>query len=329
MRTVLIKSLLVSVIYCFSISIGAYSIVFVHIGKQLPVYLPDALFQARLFNEQCDIYLIANQQALDAYHAHNALNVNMIPIETLRKTKAHKKFLKASIFNQKPGEQFWLYASERFLYLDDFMQQFNKEQVFHLESDNMLYVDLAELMPIFLQKYPAIAAVFDNDIRCVPGFIYISHRKVMHELAECFVKHARSGKNDMEVIGQFKEKYGIRSIDNLPIVTDAYKNRYTLKSTMGHTTKYPDNYSKHLRQFRSVFDGAALGQYLGGLDPIHRDSQPGFINESCLFNSSHFTYTWEVDAQGRKIPYMVLEGESYRINNLHVHSKNLKQFLSI
>jgi hypothetical protein len=96
-----------------------------------------------------------------------------------------------------------------------------------------------------------------------------------------------------------------------------------------------------------VFDAAAIGQYLGGADsrsfrplrrfwhrflkpktPILPSLGPGFINESCLFDASLFSYLWGPDAQGRRVPYMVFEGQQIPIANLHIHSKDLARFAS-
>lgn len=309
--------------------VAAYSIVFVHIGKQLPVYLDDALLQARLFNKDCKIYLIANQQALEQHRFDCSIELSIVPIETLRRTKAHQDFIKGSTLDRNNSNGFWFYASERFLYLDDFMQQFNVEHVFHLESDNMLYVDLSELMPVFIEKYPGIAATFDNDDRCIPGFVYIANKEVMHELAQCFAHYACHGKSDMEVLAIFKKIHGSGVIENLPIIIDSYRKKFGLKSTTGRVPLDRFAYSKNLNDFNSVFDAAALGQYLGGKDKIHKDPEPGFINESCLFNPSRCSYIWQVDACKRKVPYIVFGHEVYRINNFHVHSKDLKKFSSI
>ena len=88
-------------------------------------------------------------------------------------------------------------------------------------------------------------------------------------------------------------------------------------------------YTNHFYLFNSLFDAAAFGQYLGGEDPRNGHSAPGFINESCIFNPSHFTYTWEEDDQGRLVPYAHYKNEKVRINNLHIHSKNLAPFYSL
>ncbi len=80
-----------------------------------------------------------------------------------------------------------------------------------------------------------------------------------------------------------------------------------------------------------MFDAAAIGQYLGGPDPQnfeHPRSERSFINESCLFDSSLFTYLWGFDAHGRRVPYMAMKGEQMPIANLHIHCKELAPFSS-
>ncbi len=79
------------------------------------------------------------------------------------KTTEHEEFQKKTKLDDKSREGFWRYTSERFLYLNDFINQFQLNNVFHLEYDNMLYVDLEELLPIFENKYSGIGATFDND----------------------------------------------------------------------------------------------------------------------------------------------------------------------
>jgi len=71
-----------------------------------------------------------------------------------------------------------------------------------------------------------------------------------------------------------------------------------------------------------------MGQYLGGIDPIHRNSAPGFINETCVFNPSHLTYVWWCDNKGRKVPFALYKGNLHKIANLHIHSKRLYEFNS-
>jgi hypothetical protein len=72
--------------------------------------------------------------------------------------------------------------------------------------------------------------------------------------------------------------------------------------------------------FNSIFDGAAIGQYLGGI--YSNPNLKGYINDTTIFNVSKYNYIWEHNE-----PYMVFENKKIKINNLHIHSKNLKQFI--
>ncbi len=297
---------------CFISIANAVSIVFVHIGKTLPPYLEESIAQARFFNKECPIYLIANNEALK--HAKKNLGVYMISYEDLKKSSQHKKFKKSSPLNRDFRGGFVFFATERFFVLDDFMKQYQIKDLFHLESDVMLYADLKNLAPFFKGLYRGmIAATFDNDKRCIPGILYISESKPLDKLTE-FIAETKAP-NDMEYLSKFKDKYHHTYVDYLPIVMPS----------VGLKSVYSNNYEV----LASVFDAAALGQYLGGIDPRNPGaSGKGFINESCVFNPANFEFIWENDSEGRRVPYLFYRGEKCRINNLHIHSKNLKQFLS-
>lgn len=314
-------------LFLSSIAFGQ-AIVFVHLGPTLPEYSFDAFAQARLFNPKCPIYVIANRAAL--YKSNDQLlkddNFHAIEAESLSISPEHALFLKNSNHERRWGSIFWLYASERFFYLDEFMQQYNIQDVYHLENDNMLYVDLADLIAPIKQNYSGIAAVFDNDNRCIPGFMYIAHKHAMKKLVAEFAQRAALGLNDMQLIAQFKNKNSKQVIDSLPLIMDEYIDTYGLKSPDGDVAARPRTYSNKCDVLNSIFDGAALGQYLGG---THTNPVPGFINETTLFNPSLLSYQWIIDGQGRSVPFAVFNGKKYRINNLHIHSKQLHKFSSI
>jgi hypothetical protein len=323
------KNLLVSVILFQFFSVIPYSIVFVHLGSELPHYVITALGQSRLFNKNCDLYLIAHKQALQkSTFDFDGVGVKLVAADDMQLSQEHRDFLSKTTLDRNSRGGFWLYASERFLYLADLMEAHDLHDVFHLESDNMLYVDISTILPIFQQHYKGIGAVFDNDERCIPGFIYFANKRASKKLASCFAQHAHENKNDMYVLGLFKREYGKTWLDTLPIIMKSYTKSHELGSAMGHKAQRPAQYWNNLVEFTSLFDGAAIGQYLGGIDPRNGPCRPGFINESCLFNPSKVHFLWQMDSEGRRVPYMAFNGESYRINNLHIHSKLLDQFVS-
>jgi len=79
--------------------------------------------------------------------------------------------------------------------------------------------------------------------------------------------------------------------------------------------------------FPCIFDAAAHGQYLGGIDPIHSGAGVSFVNRDTDYRSDQFLYGWAVDSAQRRYPTLVDKvGKIWPIANLHVHSKRLDDF---
>ena len=304
------------------------SIVFVHIGDTLPDYLPVAIKQARLFNS-CNILLVANASAIHAAKDDlNKFDVVCMACENLEKTSEHLAFLRNSQLDRSFRGGFWSHATERFFYLQDVIEHFKLTDVVHLESDNMIYVDIASLIPVFHDHYQRIGMTLDNDQRCIPGIVYLKNAESMDHLAQFIADRALSGNNDMQVLADYLRRFGSLYANQLPIILKEYVEANELVSPCGFRAQNKDDFCKNSGAFNSIFDAAALGQYLGGIDPRNGPSVPGFINESCVFNPALLGFKWEEDEKGRKVPFACYEGHELRVNNLHIHSKNLARFLS-
>ena len=52
-------------------------------------------------------------------------------------------------------------------------------------------------------------------------------------------------------------------------------------------------YNENFQEFNSIFDAAAIGQYLGGVDPRNSPGDTrGFVNETCVVNYDKYEFTW-------------------------------------
>ena len=299
-----------------------YSIIYVHIGNVLPTYLETSMAQARLFNQDCPIILIANEKALVNFDSPS--NITTVSCESLPFTKEHEDFCR----NTRHRNDFWRYTSERFLYLYDYMTTADVVDIFHLESDVMLYTDLKSLLPLFKQYYPGIATTFEKPTKCIPGFVYIGNTGVMQKLAIDFAANASREWSDMKTIGMFKKKSSHEIIGALPTLIKGYvdeQSRY-FQDPRILTKRY--ELSNHIKAFESIFDAAAIGIYLGGIDPTKMPSPPYYSNPYLFFNPSLLLIHWHNDEKGRKIPYATYGKETYKINNLHIASKKLSLFKS-
>jgi hypothetical protein len=321
-KSFLILVFTITLSYSSSLFCEEHCLVFVHIGKQFPKHLIYAIEQAQLFNPETPVFLLGNKEAFTEKKLNN-LNINEITIESLNISKNHITY---NINAKSSG--FWRYTLERFLVLDDFIQQYKMFNVFHIENDVMIYFDLKDSLPIFQKCYPnMMATVFDCDQRSVPSFVYIANPETSENLSKFIAKRAHLDTTDMETLSLFKDAfYGSKG--HLPILIPSYANDYPMTNIFKNTAKDPKPFYNHLDDLKMIFDAAALGQFLGGIDPILGESKIGFMGEASVFLPMHFRFTWIKDIKSRWIPHIAYKNKQYPIANLHIHSKDLGQFSS-
>jgi hypothetical protein len=192
----------------------------------------------------------------------------------------------------------------------------------------MLYFNLSDFLPLFKEYYSnTIATVFDCDQRSVPCFVYISNQKETQKLAKFIAERAHLDTTDMETLSLFKNaNYGIKG--HLPYLIPSYAEDYPLLNIFKQFSEDARPFYNHLNDLKMIFDANALGQFLGGIDPILAESKPGFLNEASIFLTMHFQFNWVQDNQKRWIPYISYKGTAYPIATLHIHSKALEKFSS-
>jgi len=307
----------------------------VHLGAAAPAWLPDALRQARCFNK-CPVFLISAAQML----AETELPPGVIPLamEAIGLSAKHRAFEQLAGWDGF-RQGFWRFTTERFFAIETAMIHLELERAFHIENDVMLYADLESLAPRFERLYSGIAATFDNDRRCIPGFMYFRDVKAIGELTSFILAMLQelskkslspddwASWNDMALVAAFRARFPTR-IKALPIVPPDYPG--PLSSLAGDVPFNAAEYWRHFEVLGHVFDAAALGQYLDGVDPRNDPkSGGGFINESCIFNPGALKPRLIADSDGRRIPVVETASGLHRVANLHIHSKRLGRFLSV
>jgi hypothetical protein len=118
----------------------------------------------------------------------------------------------------------------------------------------------------------------------------------------------------MENFCIIKQKTGL--IKNFPI--------FIVTNNLTNEQKYV---SENSVSFPFIFDAAAIGQYLGGVDPRNAPGDTrGFINETCVIKYNNYNI-WFEDVNGIKKPFIQIGDKKVPIFNLHIHSKNLNEFV--
>jgi len=202
---------------------------------------------------------------------------------------------------------FWELTSYRFTALYEYMKQHNMNNIIHIENDVLIYKNIDTINFHNMNK---LLLTMDSKNRCIPGLMFIPTNEVLKKCLDLF----NTSLNDMQ---NFSNCYYTLSdcIDTLPIFLEDNKNDVTKMIT------------KNFKYYDSIFDAAAIGQYLGGIDPRNKSGDTrGFINETCVIDYSKYTFIWK-NENDKKIPYIVVNNNEYPIVNLHIHCKDLKIFI--
>ena len=279
-------------------------VVLVHIGNILPSYLSDCIKQIRYF-VSVPIHIIIDHQHITELKLKtlNLKDIHFMELEGIPTSDIHNTFVNGTLLSQG----FWRSASERFFYLYEYCLLKNLEDVVHIENDNLIYYDFNKCKEFFSTK--PLWAVFDADQRCIPSFVYIRNVQAIKELASSFLKSRNM--NDMDTIAMFRDQ-NPDYIGCLPIITN-------------YISDIPVRYIEHAASFGVLFDGAAVGQFIGGIDKIHnKGNTEGFINETTIFQCDKALVEWRI-INDRRVPYL----NGLPLVNLHIHSKELKHWMSI
>ena len=266
---------------------GLCSVVVVHLGMLYNRYLPDCIAQVRkLVN--CSIYIYVDEPSFYLPLA-DALNVYI-----LSKLKPSSYLLQ---FQSRTAlsKGFWRQASERIIIVHMIVKEFNLTNVFHIESDNLVYFDLSLLLSTMWREGYQIGIPCDNGWRCIPGFVYIRDDTALETVVRVMINN--TDKNDMESfsIARHAAPHLVKSLPMVPSHLNANK-------------------------FPCIFDAAALGQFIGGIDPIHRPGNTsGFINKEADYQVNKMVIDWRDG-----VPY----ADGHRVCNLHIHSKQLNRWMT-
>jgi len=215
-------------------------------------------------------------------------------------TTLQTDFDKKSKLDKHFRNGFWNNASKRLFLLYEYMKINELKNVIHLENDVLLY---SNMNYNFDEK---IYITMDSKNRCIPGIIYIPK----YELFTNLIENYDYTKNDMINLANFyTRKKGI--VKTFPIIDDSLDKCI---------------YNENFQEFNSIFDGAAIGQYLGGVDPrnIAGDST-GFVNETCEIKYDKYRFKW-IKKGKYSFPHIEINSKLIPINNLHIHCKQLEQF---
>jgi len=298
-------------------------IVYCFIGP-LPSYAVDTVHQTRLFY-QGPIYFIVSDMESPHLAALQTYGVEFISYDGLKDDTFHscieENRSKFSVVEGLKGrENLFMYAFERFFVLYHAMKQHEWSEVLFLELDNLIYDDPLQWEETFSSQ--PMAFMYDNVKRCASGICYIRSHDILYEFTQCCLEYIRETDIANDFMTEMQALYAFwkknpEKVQLLPIHWPSEQVP-------------PETYENYHRYKKTIFDAAAMGVYLGGVDPYHTHGLviTGLLCIWSIINYTKYQYDWKEDNQGRVIPYVLNKDKWIRINNLHIHSKNLKPYLS-
>lgn len=315
-------------------------IVYCHLGLRVAPHLIDSIRQSQRMSPETPIFAILSDDST-MVDTVGYCGAEVVLASQLERSSDHRLF-EASI-NRNAGRKqgFWVYSTERFFYIEAVMRRCGFDRVLHLESDNLIFFDLAGLEGTLGTLYSGLAAPFLNDSLCVPGVVYIgsldvlgalnahiaqrvlyekSHRSLIARLRSPRVRMG-TPLNDMNLLAGFRERAPEGAFLSLPTMSAAYESER--RAALSPAPPSHPVHSTGQVELGLIFDAAAIGQYLMGVDRhFHpRASGGSFVNPDAMLDPRDFEFALERDEQGRVRPVMRRNGKEYAIGSIHNHAK--------
>ena len=295
------------------------SILMVHCGDaQLPEYLVDNVVITLKIAPASQLYVLSSRRNIEKLHSEcrlrakeaNFERVICLPIEDIPSGALTVEHRSISVLDRGFRAGFWFSASERFFVIADAMRLLGLENCIHIENDVVLYFDPTEKLEQ-LRAFSDFSVPLDR-IRAIPGIVWFKNASIADQLAQYILQNP--AKSDMFTLGEFciLDNVNARPFPTLP-ETYALAHKLDFK-----------RYCDGIEQFGGIFDGAAIGQYVGG---IHWMNNPAdtrfFMNESSDLNMSECQFSWAQE-QGARRPTISYGNSDVKILSIHAHSKDIQ-----
>ncbi len=302
--------------------------VLTHIGSDIPPYMPFCLRQYRLFNPSAETFFIAGSRSLRDFAAvFRETDVKPVASESLEGNRLIRQFRKKSRLKKlgAPGTSypsrpdFWHNALERLFFIEALMRKNRWEGVYHFENDVMIYADLARIESLMPgPRAMRITPVGEQWMAC--GLLYVDKAESLGRFCEFVLKEIK--KKDEQI----QKDRQIEMVNDMTLL----KAFGAEQKTLSYFPVLPEGpHAYDFESFRSVFDGASWGQFVAG---TNNGPGAGFIDPRHYvgkeLEAGNYRIVWE-ESGGLRMPFVENKaGKRVKLNNLHIHSKKLGEFMS-
>lgn len=216
-----------------------------------------------------------------------------------------KKFARRNPEFENLSNGYWLFTIERIFALSILADKYPENTtILHFESDVFISIN-QDIVEILKGKFTTVAIPRFSDTTGIASLIFIPTISSLNHFIKCAtmeIENDSSIRDDMRLIGTLLNS---GQVDELPSGRNQEEGEYL-----------------EYFGYKILIDGAAVGQYLFGQDPVHTANRiiSGYVNPN--FPIDLRTYQWSIQ-KIRNFYYVCAEDESSKIviTTMHVHSK--------
>jgi hypothetical protein len=246
------------------------------------------------------------------------INYNTVISERFNTTCAKRNY--AIVDRLEDRKLLFMRSFERFYLLDELIKQHNLKYVWFMELDILMYTSPNTFIDRL--KGVPVAFAYHRTDHCNSGIFYVKDSEAIQPILSTFDNFTEGFISEMRALYAYSAKNKHESLF-FPLV---------IKSTENHL------YWKDIDKFNNyLFDGAILGMYYFGIDPIHTNGKIVTNNKQVYDMDKKFLNIWKYgdliwqrNQDNLQIPYFKLKDSEQiiPIANLHIHSKDLKSAVS-
>jgi len=207
-------------------------------------------------------------------------------------------------------DPFWLTTLLRLYVVYLYCEKNNINEFIHLEYDNLIYSDLKELKLL----PPSIYFTRVGPYCSSAGFVYcnslFNFKQFIDKLKSLFIKGE-------QFVRKFTQYDHLSEMILIDLIYTHTKNNIDYLPILPFGSG-SDNFDK----IQVLFDGASYGQYLGG---TNNGNNKGWYGQHHYIGQQIYNKNINVIFENK--PYALYHNKKIPILNLHIHSKNLQQFV--
>lgn len=276
-------------------------LVFVWLGNELPKWAHRSLIMNKK-TSRAKIILLANKNVgkilgVDEHHY----------LEDFYQTPS---LIQEKINQSNFRSGFWVKTSERFFVLETYMREMGVANFFHAELDNVV-INIQGLGNRLDHFGSGMFCPRNFNDRGIASLIYINSKIALTEFNDRALNASMTmEENDMTILGGLLQN----SPEFISLPTE---------NAFGETKNW-NGKNLNSSECEGIFDAAAIGQYLFGVDPRIIDGPMfnGYINEYSGCDLVRLRYEFSGDLSRADIQS---NDKRLRLYNIHVHSKIFDQ----